>query len=405
MPWELRRLLRSRGYRVPMIVGFKKSDDPQVREIFDTPLNRWASRLVGRNVRAAVHRRLAPWIADDISLLPGRRILGWPELLGADLVHAHVLHSLYFNLGVLPELARCKPLVWTLHDMWAFTGLPVHTFDCEHWQHGGCGCALPAGRGSHRWNNTRRLWRRKQRIYRRTPVTLVVPSRWLGEKVERSMLKDKPLHLIYNGVDTKRFRPRDKPALRARLKLPADKRIVLFASKGGPRAELKGITYARRLVDEWGGDERILFVFIGGGADSPGVRSLGFIRDREAMAELYAACDLYLHPSLADNCPLSVLEAMACGLPVLTFRTGGIPELVEHGKTGYVAGYRDAEDLVRGFAELTRLSSDDLCRLGRAARERVELRFSLDHMTSAYEALYREVLEARRAAAGEEWNV
>lgn len=395
VPWDLRAELMARGHRVPMIVGFKKSGDPGVRSIYDTPLNRWLSGLVGRNVRAAVHRRLSPWIADDIRWLPGRRILGWREVREADVIHAHVLHSHFFNLTALPALARRRPVVWTLHDMWAFTGQPTFTFDCEHWQHGGCDCRPPVGVVPHRWNNTRRLWRRKRRIYEGTPLTLVVPSRWLGEKVERSMLRDKPLHLIYNGVDTGLFRPRDRAALRARLGLPPDRRIVLFASKGGKQAELKGLSHALRLVEEWGGGDGVAFVFVGGGPEVPGVRSLGYVRDRREMAELYAACDLYLHPSLADNCPLSVLEAMACGLPVVTFATGGIPELVGHREHGYVAAYGDGDDLAAGFGELLALPAERWTEMSHRVREHVERRFTTGRMTDEYQALFERVLEAR----------
>ncbi len=402
--WGLRQRLLARGHRVPMVVGFKRSDDPGVRSLYDTPINRALSRLLGRrNLRAGLHRRLSPWLADDISLLPGAALLRWPEFEAADLVHAHILHSLFFNLGLLPELARRKPVVWTLHDEWPITGYAICSA-CDHWRTGGCDCEPIGVLRPHRWNNTERLWRRKRRIYRRTPLTLVAPSRWLAERVGRSMLADKPLVVIPNGVDTRRFRPRDRPPLRRKLGLPEDARIVFYAGRTGAKNERKGWRFVRALAGGLAaapGDRRpTLFLCTGGGEPGPGIVPVPFITDRELLAEHYAASDLFLTPTLADNCPLSVLEALASGLPVLSFRTGGVPELVEHGETGYLAAYADGADLLTGLLWLLSLPPERCAAMGAAARRQAEARYTLERMTDDYVSLFHRVLAERARSAG-----
>lgn len=395
--WELKKSLTKRGHDVSMLVGYKRSSDPNVREIFNTPLNRRLSQVIGRNFRSRLQHHLGYWLANDIAFLPGEKISLLPEFKNADVVHAHNLHSLFFNLKALTKLTYQKPFLWTLHDMWPLTGGAAHAFDCPHWTTGGCNCMLPNTLPKMAWNNSRHLWKLKQNIYTNSRLHLVAPSQWLANQIKKSMLANQPLTVIYNGVDTDIFKPIvDKIALRKTLNLPLNKRIILFASKGGSKNPWKGWEYAEKIITYAAKHGDITFICLGG-YDNPSlpanVIAVPYVTDQLRLSQYYAASDMLLYPSIADNCPLTILEAMACGLPVLAFATGGIPELVEHKKNGYVARYRDSDDLIKGFRELLSLSAQEKMAYQLTGRERTLNQFSLTKMVEAYEKLYKTLIK------------
>ncbi|MEW6610798.1 MAG: glycosyltransferase [Patescibacteria group bacterium] len=400
--WALKQELSAQGHTVNMIVGYKRSSDSHVREIWDAPINNFISKLIKRNLRARLQHHLAYWLSNDIALLPGRRILASHEFQNADIVHAHNLHSLFFNLKALPHLSNRKPFIWTLHDMWPLLGQGAHAFECNHWMTGGCDCNLPSSLPPFRRNNSRHLWKLKKHIYEQMRLNLVVPSLWLKSKVEKSILKDKPLHLIYNGVNTDIFKPGNKQLLRAKLNLPKDKEIVLFSAKGGKDNIWKGGNYIDALLEKYRNDNSILFLNIGtytprhselaSESRNKNIKSIPYIADQKLLAEYYAASGLLLYPSLADNCPLVILEALSSGLPVLAFSTGGIPELIEHKQQGYIAMYNDLPDLLYGFQWLMNLPHDQAQAMSRSCRNRALEKFTLEKMVNEYLKLYYAIL-------------
>ncbi|MFA4872381.1 MAG: glycosyltransferase [Patescibacteria group bacterium] len=411
--WELKQSLEARGHAVNMIVGYKRSHAPSVREIWDTPFNNRISKIIKRNFRARFHHHLSFWLSNDIAFLPGKRILTYPEYTHADIVHAHNLHSLWFNLKTLPLIApynqpnsvaiqQCsrsnKPLVWTLHDMWPILGQGAHAFECTHWISGGCDCAHSDSLPPLRRNNSRHLWKLKKQIYDHAHFNVVVPSLWLKSQVEKSMLKDKPLHVIYNGVDTRLYKPGNKGELRKKYNLPQDKKIILFSSKGGAKNVWKGWEYAEQLIHAYAQRNDILFVCMGGYdrtvPQNLNITYVPFSSDSHTIADYYALSDLLLYPSLADNCPLTVLEALSSGLPALAFHTGGIPELVVHKEHGYIAAYKDLSDLTNGFEWLINLPRDQYAAIAAACRKRAVEKFSLDQMVNNYITLYYQILSS-----------
>ena len=395
--WSLKKGLEARGHKVNIIVGYKRSHAPSVREIWDTPANNLISKIIKRNFRARLHHHLSYWLSNDIALLPGRRIMKLPEFKNADLIHAHNLHSLFFNLKALPSLTQRKPFIWTLHDMWPLLGQGAHAFSCTHWMTGGCDCKLPDSLPPLQRNNSRHLWKLRKRIYEQSRFTLVVPSLWLQSQVEKSLLKNKPLHVIYNGIDTNRYKPGNKDELRKKYGLPLNKEIILFSSKGGAKNVWKGWEYAEKLIHAYAQREDILFVCRGGcdrmAPQNLDVTYVPFSSDSRTIADYYALSDLLLYPSLADNCPLTVLEALSSGLPALSFHTGGIPELVVHKKHGYIAAYKDLPDLINGFEWLINLPREKQGELSRSCRVRALEKFSLDQMTDNYLSLYYRIIE------------
>ncbi len=313
----------------------------------------------------------------------------------ADIVHLHSLQKDYFSILALPELACLKPLVWTFHDMLAFTGHCSHSYDCERWQRGCGNCPYLDIGPEVKKDRTDLLWQLKQLVYQYADFSVVCPSNWLKSKVEKSIFKDKEITLIYNGVDETVFTDFDKRKARKELGLPADKTILLFVTAfRGLKNEVKGGPFIRRILEELPalstGNALLLSIGKVRKRDNypEHFKALPYIEDESTLALYYSAADLLLYPSLADNCPLVVLESLACGTPVVSFHTGGIPELVTHMETGYLAKYEDFADLVKGIEFfLNNLSL--LKKAGRKARESILKTFTLKKMMEKYLALYK----------------
>ncbi len=395
--WELKARLKKLGHEVYMAVGFKRSDDPNIFDVFNTPLNRFISKIIHKNFYQRLTYHIAFHRSNDISIPLAKKISHHKILKDIDIIHAHNLHSNFFNLNELCRLSNQKPFVWTLHDMWAFTGHNAYTFDCEHWQSGGCACDVPDSIPPHKWNNTQHLWEKKKEIYEKSRLHIVVPSQWLYNLVKKSILKHQPLTLIYNGIDTNIYYPKDKKSTREKLGLPQDKKIIIFSSKAGKKFTRKGWKYAEKIIEDHKLDDKILFLCVGGKESESmqkNIKHIPYISDPNSLAEYYSAGDVLIFTSIAENCPLTVLEAMACGLPVLAFATGGIPELIVHKKTGYVAEYKNERDLRAGFEYLITLSQNEINGMSEECQRRVERHFSLPNMTQQYLNLYQKILYA-----------
>jgi len=309
------------------------------------------------------------------------------EFQNADVVHLHNLQKEYFSLLALPEITCLKPVIWTLHDMFAFTGHCSHSYECSKWETGCGNCPHLTIEPKVNKDHTDLLWNLKKIVYEYSDFTVVCPSNWLKSKLERSILKDKEIKLIYNGVDEAVFNNYHKNEARERLNLPKDKLILLFVAYGGLGTKIKGGHLIGHILERLP-KENILFLSIGNVIMNPGyLKALPYIDDEKQLAFYYAAADLLIYPSLADNCPLVVLESLSCGTPVITFNTGGIPELVKHKETGYIAEYNNIIDLINGV-EFFMKNPGLLKKMAGNARESILKGFTLKEMIKKYLELY-----------------
>ncbi|MCK4374135.1 MAG: glycosyltransferase family 4 protein [Candidatus Brocadiae bacterium] len=320
----------------------------------------------------------------------------------ADVINLHNLHSCYFSMLLLPRLERRAPLVWTLHDMWALTGHCAYPLECERWLEG-CGrCPRLAGPPRMERDTTRFLYRTRRRIYAKINPALVAPSRWMLEQARRAPLTEgfRAVH-IPNGLDTSVFRPVDKAAARRMLRLGEGERVLLFGAynlsekrKGGDLL----VEALRRLHAAGLRDLRLVIVGKGGaqwaGESAYPVLDLGEINNELFMAAVYSAADAFVLPTRADNLPLVLLESMACGTPCVSFRVGGVPEVVRPGRTGWLAAPEDAGDLARCLRDA--LTNDERRRaMSAVCREVAEKEYDVRLMARRYTHLYEELVEGR----------
>jgi glycosyltransferase involved in cell wall biosynthesis len=383
--YKLHDDLRARRHASRMLVARKLTGDDDVRRLKRNlawrGLDRAAGEVLDRVGLQYVFYPSSFAVAHD------------PWFEGADVVQLHNTHGNYFSLSALPYLTRRRPVVWLLHDMWAFTGHVAYSYDCERWRSGCGSCPYLAEYPAVPRDTTALLWRYKRRVYRRSRLTLVTPSRWLARLVEQSpLLRDFPLHHIPYGVDTQVYSPGRKDEARRRLGLPLDRNVVLFVATDLAE-ERKGF----KLLDEALGaldDPLLLAVASSGSAASSVEMRLLRTEDEWLLVDAYRAADLVVLPTLADNLPNVVIESMACGVPCVSFATGGVPEAVRHLETGFLVPTGDVGLLAAGMRTL--LEDDELReRLGAACREWAVREYSLERQTERYLGVYEDARSRR----------
>lgn len=318
----------------------------------------------------------------------------------ADVIQLFNTHGGYFSHLALVPLSRGRPVVWRLSDMWAMTGHCAYSYECERWRTG-CGSCPHLDEYPRLGHDTSALlWRVKNWIYDRSQLVIVTPSTWLANLARQSPLLNRfPIHVIPNSVDTQVFRPVPRVLARQRFGLdPA--RPVIFFNASSVRLARKGAAYlAEALTRLEVGEPRPVLLVAGRDSEGwPGVHgyrtvALGHTDDDHALAAAYAAADVFVLPTLAENLANSLLESLACGTPVVSFAVGGVPEAVRHLETGYLAGSRDAADLARG---LQLLLEDGALRerLARRGREVAVGEYGLDLQARRFASLYEDVLAA-----------
>jgi len=337
---------------------------------------------------------------EDFDFPGSRGVLDLPPQR-PDLLHLHNLHGGYFDLRALSPLSHAVPTFMTLHDAWLLSGHCAHSFDCDRWQTGCGACpylgaypAVPVDRTAANFN-------RKRGIYRRSRLHIATPCRWLQKKVERSMLAEGMLdcRVIPWGVDLATFHPGDRAAEREHLGLPRDARIVLFAAAGIRRNPWKDYATLRDAVATAAvrmPGKQLLFVALGEGGNDEQIGNARVIfvpyqHDPRAVARFFRAADVYLHGTKADTFPTSILESLASGTPVIASDVGGIPEQVEHERTGYLCPVGDATDMADRLVAL--LSNDTLRqRMSNDAAACARMRHDVGTAVATYLDWFRDVL-------------
>ncbi len=283
-----------------------------------------------------------------------------PEFKEADIIHLAWINQGFLSLNGIRKIIRSgKPIVWTMHDLWPATGVCHATLGCMAYK-GVChNCQYLPGHGSANDLSTR-IYNRKKKLYRNSGIHFVACSKWLGDQAKQSSLLT-GLHVenIPNPIDTHIFYKKDKKQARLHSTLPADKRIILFVSQR-VTLERKGIALFTEAISKLTTQyptmrQDTVIAILGGHADEVTDQlalpsyPLGYISNERQIVDIYNSANVFVNPSLDENLPNTIMEAMACGVPSVGFKVGGIPEMIDHQKNGYLAKYKDVDDLAAGI--------------------------------------------------------
>jgi len=316
----------------------------------------------------------------------------------ADILNFHNLHPGYFSYLAIPALTEQKPAVFTLRDMWSFTGHCAYSYGCDRFKIG-CGkCPNLSTYPKIYIDSTRYEWKLKDWVYSRSNLTIVTPSQWLTEQAQQSMLNRFPIHFIPHGIDTTVYQPLDAEQCRQELGIPSGKKVLMFGAEmiTDPRKGGDLLVKALQSLPDALKRELVLLTVGKGGETlselvSMPIIDLGYVSDEHRMAVAYSAADLFVFPTRADIFGKMLQESMACGTPMVSFNTCGVPDLVRPGVTGYLAASEDVQDLSNGIVQLL---EDNLLReqMSQNCRTIALKEYTLELQAQKYIELYQSLL-------------
>lgn len=335
---------------------------------------------------------------NDIHCLSSYGIQKHNFYLDADVINFHVIHSGYFSYLAIPALTKTKPAIFTLHDMWGFTGHCAYSYDCDRWQRGCGSCPYPDTYPKIDLDNTHLEWKLKNWVYSKSDLTIVTPSKWLTEQAQRSMLNRFAIHHIPYSIDTEAYQPIDQEKCRDVLGIAPNKKVLMFGA-ASLKDERKGsdlLIKALQHLPESLKSEILLLTLGDGGekiAELVGIPTLnlGYVNSDRLKSIAFSSSDLFVFPTRADNLPLVLQESMACGTPMVSFNDGGVPDLVRPNITGYLAQPENTQDFCNGIVQL--LEDNKLrAKMSENCRTIAINEYSLELQAQRYVELYKQVL-------------
>jgi len=332
-----------------------------------------------------------PFFGEDISRID--------LVKNSDIINFHWINGGFLSLNSLNKIGKLKkPIVWTLHDMWAFTGGCHYTSGCVNFIDYCSNCPSLLFKSDN--DLSYKIFNRKKQIFENLNLTIITCSKWLAKEVSRSkLLKDKKIISIPNPLDIDLYKPIPQMTAREKLKLPLDKKIVLIGAMN-LKDERKGFRYlfeALHIINELKDKMNIEIVVFGKLDESIlnkipfKVNQLGKLKSEQNIVIAYNSADVYVAPSLEDNLPNTVMEAMSCGVPVVAFNVGGIPDIIDNEQNGILAELKSTEELAKGITLI--LSDEELRKkYSLSAREKVLKDFNQKIIAERYFEVYKSLL-------------
>jgi glycosyltransferase involved in cell wall biosynthesis len=292
--------------------------------------------------------------------LLGLNIAEQPIIQQADVIYIHWALNGMLNFKSIKQIAKLnKPVIIFLHDMWAITGGCHHSFTCEKYKTTGCN-KCPMFAGNEKNDLSSREFEKKLKLYKQfSNIHFIAPSKWLYNCALESLLtKEKPVHYIPNILDDSFYKPVNKTEAKKILNISDDEIVIAFGAIA-VNSPYKGWTYLQKaleLLEKKKKDGKITVLIFGSVynkevADAIPFKTkfMGYLKDEYSTTLVYNAADVFIAPSLAEAFGYVVMESLSCGTPVVGFNVGGIPDMIEHKKNGYLAKYRDAADITEGI--------------------------------------------------------
>lgn len=396
--YRMHKGLILRGVNSKLLVQVKASDDFSVF----SEASKWKKifafikpRLDGLLVRLYRNRNgvlFSPAIVAD-SLIKNLKELS------PDIVHLFWVNGGFMKIETLKKVKQ--PVVWTLHDMWPFTGGCHYDDECGRFQQSCGSCPLLGSKDDN--DLSRRTWERKRRSWSGVPIVVVATSHWLAQMARSSTLfSDYRVEVIPNGIDTTIYKPVNKDIARRVFNFSKDKNLLLFSAFSATTDKRKGNQFlieALKIISKAKEDSNIELVIIG--ATKPEnppdlgmkVHYMGLFHDEISQVLLYSAADVVIAPSMQENLSNTVMESLACATPVVAFNIGGMPDMIDHQINGYLATPFDSNDLAKGIRWVIENKTRHNT-LAQRARQTVLERYNIEQIADQYIALYKSILES-----------
>lgn len=319
----------------------------------------------------------------------------------ADIIHLHWVSGNFLSIKAIHKLLMLnKPVVWTLHDSWTLTGGCHVKLGCEYYKEM-CG-TCPVLNSTKKRDRTYYVMENKKQLLRNPNLTLIAPSNWMLNNIKNSLIFSQVnAYRIPNTLDTSVFREYTQNEIERALNYKRDNKIhILFGAVDSTTTSYKGFKYLKEtlgiLYREYPQTacRMVLHVFGAeeikdGCLEQFEIKCWGMIRDARTLAYIYNLADAYVFPSVDDNLPSTVMESLACATPVACFRTGGVPDMVQHKFNGYIAIQRDVRDLLHGIMWILENNYDNI--LGKNGLTYVKKHYAEDIIARAHEELYDKV--------------
>jgi len=394
--YRLLKGLQQNSVQAQMLVQFKKSDDYSVIG----PETKWQKAFSKiRPIIDSIPVRFYKQRKKDIfspAILPDN-IFKKIQNINPDIVHLHWIALGFIKIESLAKIN--KPIFWTLHDMWAFTGGCHYDEECEKYKKN-CGyCPILC---SNKKNDlSYKIWKRKEKFWKNLNLTVVTPSSWLGECAKKSSLFYKTrVEVIPNGIDLNRFKPIDKNTAKDILCLSKDKKLILFGAISALSDKRKGFSLLKDALKKYSSKKnKDIELIIFGSSKPRNEEDLGFkthylgqLNDEIFLALVYSAADVMIVPSIQEAFGQTASESLACGTPVVAFSNTGLLDIVDHQENGYLAKPFDTTDLANGIEWVL----EDQVRwkkLSRNARKKVVNEFDIIKVTNRYVDLYKDIMK------------
>jgi glycosyltransferase involved in cell wall biosynthesis len=292
--------------------------------------------------------------------LLGLNIAKQPDVQNADVIYIHWALNGMLNFKSIKQIASLKkPVIIFLHDMWAITGGCHHSFSCDKYKVNGCS-QCPMFAGNEKNDLSTREFAKKIKLYNKFKnLHFIAPSKWLYNCAAESLLtKNKSVHYIPNILDDNFYKQVNKSEAKKILNIDADQTVIAFGAIA-INSPYKGWAYLQKALEllyEKKGSDNITVLIFGSVynkevADAIPFKTkfMGYLKDEYSTTLVYNAADVFIAPSLAEAFGYVVMESLSCGTPVVGFNVGGIPDMIEHKKNGYLAKYKDAADITEGI--------------------------------------------------------
>lgn len=398
---RLLHALNDCGVEAKMLVKVKSSDDDRIISIGNSIYTRLLTkiRFVFERLMIFVANKLSKKNLFAVSIAnTGIDISVLDAVKEADIIHIHWINQGFLSLSDINKLSSLgKPIIWTMHDMWPFTSVCHYAGECQEYQKKCEKCNML---------NTsclvKRTFDHKFKLYSNSNMTFVGCSNWISNLGKASsLIMDKPIFSVPNTIDIDIFKPIDKKEAKRKVGFDTHKTHILFISQK-VTDERKGVMYfveAMNIIKSNYPEKskNIEVVVLGKNSDQIlslipfKTHAIGYVSDENKIIDIYNAIDVYVTPSMQDNLPNTIMEAMACGVPCVGFNIGGVPELINHGVTGFVAEPKNVDSLAEGIIFV--LSENNYKKISDNCISKVVSEYSYAVIVSKYLEIYKNALK------------